>query len=61
MDEVTEEKLEDVKDISIEPLEVKVVNETKKEKSIYDSEEDAEYIDLDITTKQREEFENGDT
>ncbi len=44
-----------------EPMEVKVVNEPKKQISIYDSTEDMMYEDLGISKEDIEEFENGDS
>ncbi len=56
MDEATEEKLDDVKDIPIEPLEVKVVNEKKKEYDHLDH-DDEEYLEGYITDEEIKEFE----
>lgn len=42
------------------PLEVKVVNQVKKEVSDYDSRDDMEYDSLGITQEDLEEFEKGE-
>ncbi len=61
MDEVTEEKLEDVQDIDTAPLEVKIINHPEVKKSDYDDVDDDEYDELGITKEDLEEFENGNT
>ncbi len=60
MDDVTENKLDDTKDIDILPLEVKIINKDKKEVSDYDSRDDMEYDELGITKDELEEFEKGE-
>ncbi len=57
MDEQTEEKLEDVQDIDIQPLEVKVINQPETKRSEFDSAEDEEYDELGISKEDLEEFE----
>ncbi len=42
-------------------LEVKVVNQQLRQDSPYDGHDDEEYEDLNITEKQKKEFEHGDT
>ncbi len=57
-EEVNEEKLEELKDIPIEPLEVIVKNQPKKEKSDFDSVEDSEYENMYPTDEQIKEYED---
>ncbi len=52
---------EEINEEEATPIEVKIVNETKKETTPYDEKESDEYIDHNITEKEIEEFENGDT
>jgi len=61
LDDVTEDKIDDVQDIDIQPLEVKIINQPKKEVSDYDSKDDVEYDELGITKEEIKEFEDGDT
>ncbi len=50
----------DKEDVSITPLEVKVVNQEKKVSSVYDDKEDLEYENLYPTEEQIAEFEDGE-
>ncbi len=59
-EEIIETVVEDQKEDNI-PLEVKILNHPKKEKTVFDIVEDEEYDDLRITKEQVEEFENGDS
>ncbi len=59
MEEVVEEQIET--ETPITPLEVKVVNEVKKESSPYDDKEDLEYENLYPTEEQIKEFEDANT
>ncbi len=61
MDELTEDKLDDVKEESVEPLEVKIVNETKEKSTVYDDKDDEENDSIPITEEQIKEFEDGDS
>ncbi len=57
MDDITEDKIEEVKEEKLEPLEVKVINTEKKVVSVYDDREDLEYENLYPTEEQIQEFE----
>lgn len=61
MDERDEQIIEEAKDATQEPLEVKVVNQKEEKKDDYDSKDDLEYDELGITEEQVKEFENGDS
>ncbi len=56
-DEATEEKLEDVKEESIEPLEVIIKNQPEKEKTMFDESEDLEYENMYPDAEQIKEYE----
>ncbi len=56
-EEVVEVTKEEDGEISITPLEVKIVNTEKKVVSVYDDKEDLEYEDLNPTDEQIQEFE----
>ncbi len=56
-EELSEEKLEDVKDLPIEPLEVKIINQPEKKKSDFDETEDNEYENMYPTDEQIKEYE----
>ncbi len=58
MDDITEDKIDDVKEEKLEPLEVKVVNPEIKKSTVYDDTEDAEYENLYPTEEQIKEFED---
>ncbi len=57
-EEVNEEKLEEVKDIPIEPLEVIVKNPVKPEPSVFDDVDDNEYENMYPTEEQIKEYED---
>jgi len=61
LDERDEQIIEEAKDATQEPLEVKVVNQKEEKKDDYDSKDDLEYDELGITEEQVKEFENGDS
>ncbi len=61
MDDITEDKIDDVKEESTEPLEVKIINSEKKVVSVYDDTEDLEYENLYPTEEQIKEFEDGNS
>ncbi len=56
-EENIEEKLEEVKDIPIEPLEVKITNPTKPEPTMFDDVDDSEYENMYPTDEQIKEYE----
>ncbi len=56
--EEVQEVTEEVKDVPLEPLEVKVVNQKEDKKSDYDSKDDSEYEDQLITKEEIKEFED---
>ncbi len=57
-DEATEEKLEDVKEESIEPLEVIIKNQPEKEKTMFDEIDEPEYENMYPTEEQIKEYED---
>ncbi len=61
MSDEIDEKLEDVQDQSIEPLEVKVVNKEVRESSPYDGHDDYEHDELKATDEEIKEFEDGES
>jgi len=61
LDSTEEQIIEEAEKASPEPIEVKIINQPKKEASDYDSVDDLEYDELGVTTEQVEEFENGDS
>ncbi len=59
-DETQEEKLEDISNAPIEPLEVIVKNPPEKKKSDFDSVDDSQYEDMYPTKELIKEYEEED-
>ncbi len=51
---------EDLDEIEPKPLEVKIINQKEDSKTPYDSTDDSEHSDINITSEEIEEFEKED-